>query len=116
MGGLVVKKAYTLGLSDPQYQNIMYNVRSIVFLATPHRGSAFAGTLNMLLSYSPLRHRPKVYITELERNSLSLQNINEEFRHVVSRLEIVSFFETVATKVGPREVVSRPPIFVFKAL
>jgi len=46
MGGLVVKKAYILGQSDPQYNGIVQSVRAIVFLSTPHRGTNLADLLN----------------------------------------------------------------------
>ena len=101
----MVKKAYILGVIDPQYQDLMKNVGAMVFLATPHRGSALADSLNMLLSYSPLNHSPKLYITELQKNSRTLHEINETFRHYASKVHIVSFFETVPTAVGPKRLV-----------
>jgi hypothetical protein len=100
MGGLVAKQSYILGLGDPQYRDIIDNLCSIVFLATPHRGSDFSVILNRILSISMFGHHPRRYIEELTRNSVSLQSINEQFRHVFGDLAIVSFFETQETVIG----------------
>jgi hypothetical protein len=105
MGGLVVKKAFILGLHDPAYRDIIDKFCGIIFLATPHRGSAFAESLNILLSYSPLKHSPKLYVAELQKNSHTLHEINEQFRHLVSKLSVVSFFETIQTTVGLKKLV-----------
>ncbi|KAL8818633.1 MAG: hypothetical protein Q9223_002770 [Gallowayella weberi] len=99
MGGLVVKKAYILGKSNQQYESIIANISAIVFLATPHRGSAFAATLNNILKASPTGSA-KNYVAELEKQSGSLQDINEQFRNICGSLELVSFHETIKTNIG----------------
>ncbi|MCJ1353732.1 MAG: hypothetical protein MMC33_003719 [Icmadophila ericetorum] len=99
MGGLVVKKAYIIGKSDPQYTDLVARISSIVFLATPHKGSAYAQTLNSILKVSPI-NSAKAYVAELEKNSSSLQDINEQFRHICAELELVSFYETLKTSIG----------------
>ena len=104
MGGLVVKKAYILGQSDPQYQDIVQSVRSIVFLSTPHRGTNLAELLNKILSVSLFNHSPKKYITELKQNSPALQDINELFRNIAPKLQIVSLYETQPTSIGPKKL------------
>ena len=71
----------------------------MVFLATPHRGSAFAAILNNILKASP-GGSAKNYVAELERQSGSLQDINEQFRNICGTLELVSFHETLRTHVG----------------
>ncbi len=71
----------------------------MVFLATPHRGSAFAAMLNNLLKASP-GGSAKSYVAELERQSDSLQDINEQFQNICGSLELVSFHETLKTNVG----------------
>jgi hypothetical protein len=45
------------------------------------------------------------------KNSITLQNLNEQFRHVAPRLDIVSFYETLPTPLGIKRarVVSRIP-------
>lgn len=34
------------------------------------------------------------------QNSFTLQKLNEQFRHIAPRLDIVSFYETLATPLG----------------
>jgi hypothetical protein len=72
----------------------------MVFLATPHKGTDFGETLNMILKMMP-GGCPKHYIAELEKNSASLNDINEQFRNVCCDLKLVSFHETRETKVAP---------------
>ncbi|KAI0156467.1 hypothetical protein GGR57DRAFT_82780 [Xylariaceae sp. FL1272] len=103
MGGLVVKKAYILGCHDPQYQDIVKTVCSIVFLATPHRGSGLAEILNRFLQISTVS--PKQYVTDLQKNSTRIRDINDQFRLHAPRMQIVSFFETMQTAVGPRKMI-----------
>jgi len=91
-----------LAQNDPIYQTVVDPVRAIIFLATPHGGSDLAETLNKMLSLSPFSQTPKHYITELGRNSITIQDINKQFKNLAHKLKIASFFETQATamKVG----------------
>lgn len=73
--------------------------RTIVFLATPHRGSDSAPVLNSILKLS-LSHAPRQYVEELQRNSGTLQYINEEFCQVADELDLYSFYETIKTTFG----------------
>ncbi|KAI0835352.1 hypothetical protein F5Y06DRAFT_138814 [Hypoxylon sp. FL0890] len=86
------------GQNDPQYESIIKAISGIIFLATPHRGTHLAETLNRILQ-STMITNPKQYISELAKNSLTLQRLNEQFRHIAPRLEIVSFYETRATSI-----------------
>ncbi|MCJ1388397.1 hypothetical protein MMC18_001244 [Xylographa bjoerkii] len=99
MGGLVVKKAYLLALQDETYRAIATRVKTMIFLATPHRGADNAHKLNNMQRIS-FAHGPKAYIDDLARNSQALQTINDDFRHVADRLELFSFYETVKTSVA----------------
>ncbi|KAK8000629.1 hypothetical protein PG990_013229 [Apiospora arundinis] len=74
-GGLVVKKAYILGKTDPQYTDM------ITRICSPRWGS-------------------KAFVADLEKNSGALQDINEQFRHMCGGLELVSFYETMKTSIG----------------
>jgi len=96
MGGLVVKKACLLVRQDAAFQDLAARFRTIVFLATPHRGSDGAHVINSVLRLS-FAHTSRHYVEELERNSTTLQYINEDFRHIAEKLELYSFFETVKT-------------------
>ncbi|KFY14348.1 hypothetical protein V492_02683 [Pseudogymnoascus sp. VKM F-4246] len=104
MGGLVVKKAYILGQNDIQYRDIVQATCSILFLATPHRGTNIAEILNRILQTSIFNHSPKQYISELQSNSPTLLEINDQFRHVATDLQIISFFETATTAIGPKKM------------
>ncbi|KAI7777971.1 hypothetical protein LA080_002883 [Diaporthe eres] len=96
--------AFILGQNDAHYKDIVQSVSGIIFLGTPHRGSNLAQVLNRVLQASVFNHSAKEYITELQRNSLTLQDINDQFRNIATDLSIVSFFETRPTTVGPRKM------------
>ena len=72
----------------------------MLFLATPHRGSAFAELLNdVILSTFPSLSR-KLYVAELASTAPSLQDINEQFRNVCEGLSLGSLYETQKTALG----------------
>lgn len=93
---LLSLQAYMQGQNDPVYQNIVNSISSIVFLSTPHRGTHLAETLNRILQVSFMTS-PTQFIAELAGGSQTLQKLNEQFRHVAPRLQIVSFYETRPT-------------------
>ena len=95
MGGLVIKKAYMLACQEAP--ELAQRIKSMVFLATPHRGSDSADLLHNILS---VPGRDKQYVNDLMRNSLSLQLINDDFRHVADQVLLWSFFEERPTAVG----------------
>ena len=99
MGGLVAKKAYLLGQNDETYQDVVRSMSAMIFLATPHRGSNLAEVLGRVLRafFQPSRE----FITELNKGSHTLEELNEQFRHVAPRLSIWSFYETLVTPIGP---------------
>lgn len=99
------RQAYILGSQDPQFCHIIDKVASIVFLATPHRGSDLAETLSKFLTAS--FQSPKQYIVELQKNSARISDINDQFKLYADRLDLVSFFETQPTSVaGLKKLVS----------
>lgn len=100
MGGLVAKKAYTLGKHDKRFAALISNVMGIIFLATPHRGSQYAKTLTNILAAAPIQAPPKSYITALQLQSPAIQDINEVFGHQCEGLVLVSFYETHPVKIG----------------
>lgn len=81
----------------------MSSIKAVLFLSTPHRGTDHAKTLNRVLKSSIL-HEPKTYVKELCRNSATIEELNESFRHHASKLRIFSFYETLATTVGFRDI------------
>lgn len=96
MGGLIVKEAYMQGKDDPKYAAIIKAITSIIFLSTPHRGTNLAETLNRILKVS-LVAKPMQFISELASGSQTVQKLNESFRHVAEKLQIISFYETRPT-------------------
>ena len=98
------------GQNDPNYETIIQAICAITFLATPHRGTNLAELLDRILR-SAFVTNSKQYISDLAKNSFTLQRLNEQFRHIAPRLDIVSFYETRATSIGLKgaRVVSRCP-------
>lgn len=90
MGGLVIKEAYILAKQDPQLRSVSGRFAAIYFLATPHRGADSAKTLRNILKFA----YDRLYIADLERNSVAIQVINDAFRHFSADLELWSFYET----------------------
>ena len=105
-----IAQAYMQGQNDPEYEAIIKAISAITFLATPHRGTNLAQTLNRVLQ-STMVNNPKQYITDLAKNSLTLQKLNEQFRHIAPKLDIVSFYETHPTSIGLKQarIVGLPP-------
>lgn len=99
MGGLVIKKAYILARQDLANQDFAQRIRCTFFLATPHRGSDSAKLLNNILRASGALSG-RQYITDLEKNSVSTQTINDEFRNFADELMLYSFYETTKTNLG----------------
>lgn len=87
------------GQNDPEYESIIKAISAVTFLATPHRGTNLAELLDRILR-STLISNSKLYVSELGRNSFTLQKLNEQFRHIAPRLDIVSFYETQSTSIG----------------
>jgi hypothetical protein len=46
----------------------------------------------------------KFYVAELESDSPTLQDINEQFRLVCKPLRLVSFYESLKTQIGTSRV------------
>lgn len=87
MGGLVVKKMLLLAKQDPAASNIAARIHSLFFLATPHRGSNLANTLNNLLKLA-VGHGPKSYVDNLYPDSEAITAINDQFRHAFQGIHL----------------------------
>jgi WD40 repeat protein len=94
MGGLVIKKAFIIAYQHQDFQDLSRRVRSIFFLATPHRGADLATTFSKLLSVSS-GARP--FVEDLHRNSIATQSINDEFPQYCGDLKLYSFYESQPT-------------------
>lgn len=100
MGGLVIKKTFILAQDIPSWK---HRIRSIFFLATPHRGSNYAAILKNILTVSGAAST-RQYVGDLTTSSQTLKLINEDFGKRAHDIEIYSFFETLKTKIGPTSV------------
>jgi len=107
---IVAIKAYLRGRNDKDYEGIVSQIRAILFLSTPHRGSNLADTLDKILSTSLTKSARKAYITELAKNSSTIEELNEDFRHQISNLDLYSFYELKSSVIkGSLSVcISRP--------
>ncbi|KAA8644438.1 uncharacterized protein ATNIH1004_008642 [Aspergillus tanneri] len=95
MGGLV---ACVVGQLDTKFNGIARSTCSILFLATPHKGSDCANILSRGLKFPLLPSRE--YVKELEEDARGLKQLNQEFQRIPN-LTIVSFYETIACTFGP---------------
>ncbi len=100
------------GQNDPAYGAIIKSISAIVFLSTPHRGTNLAETLNRILQVS-FSSSPMQFISELSAGSQTLQKLNEQFRHVAPKLDIISFYETRPT---PLAVFKKSQIVSIRAI
>ena len=91
MGGLVIKRAYIMAHQKEEFRPIAHRVRTIIFLATPHRGADLAQLLSKILSLSS---GPRPFVRDLHRNSLATQSINNEFPQYSQNLHLYSFYKT----------------------
>lgn len=89
------------GSMNDEYKDIVSKIKAVLFLSTPHRGTDLADILNKILSGSVFGHSPKDYVNELTKKSPTIDELNEQFRHHASKLQIFSFYETLTTTVGP---------------
>ncbi|MCJ1401865.1 hypothetical protein MMC11_005082 [Xylographa trunciseda] len=97
MGGLVIKRAYILAKQKEEFNVLADRVRTILFLATPHRGADIAQLLSKILNLST-GARP--FVADLHRNSIATQSINDEFPQYCQNLQLYSFYETLPISYG----------------
>ncbi|KAG8532551.1 uncharacterized protein KY384_002428 [Bacidia gigantensis] len=98
MGGLVIKKAYMLSKQAKCYDLLSQRIRTLYFLATPHKGSDSARLLKNILQ---MTNMSVPYVADLEKGSVAIQHINDEFCEFATDLDICSFYETKKLKYGP---------------
>jgi len=95
-----------MGYFNESFKDIIASVSAMVFLGTPHHGSNLAKVLNRLLAASIIGPSPKQYVAELAENSPTIEDLNEQFQSLPSKLRITSFYETRYTIIGFRKRVS----------
>ncbi|KAI9775307.1 MAG: hypothetical protein M1839_001291 [Geoglossum umbratile] len=102
MGGIVVKRALVVAHARKRFHGSTGDAtRSIVFMATPHRGSgkAYWGEMGRRLS-SLLRGAPPGTSTleEIRAFSAVLEDINADFTNIASAYNLVWFYKTIVEK------------------
>jgi hypothetical protein len=91
-------------LNSEEYSHLAAQVKAVLFLATPHRGTDLATTLNRTLSVLNQSARP--FITDLSKGSALIRDLNDSFQNHIHKLQIFSFFETLKTSFRVKNVVS----------
>lgn len=81
LGGLLVKQLlrHAMEMQNPYWQRIAKQVKSVVFLATPHRGSNLASVLSNIIGVlGALGTIPRITVSvkELEASAPALQDLN----------------------------------------
>ncbi|KAK1634044.1 hypothetical protein BDP81DRAFT_451981 [Colletotrichum phormii] len=99
MGGLVAKKAYLIATRDPTYEAIGKRIHTMFFLGTPHRGADSANFAKLVRQSAG--YGPKAFLDDLIPGSGSLQQINDDFRHVCHKINLWSFSESLPMSFGP---------------
>lgn len=100
MGGLLIKSIMVQAAQsdDPAIRRIAENSHAVMFLGTPHRGSAIA----KLKQHTSALVWPSVEVRELEENSTHLLHLNKTFLKTIAGLkkkpEIVSICEGIPTE------------------
>jgi WD40 repeat protein len=103
-GGLVAKRAYILSKQLKDYKDISERIKSIFFLATPHRGSNMAELLSSL--YTLGGSRP--FVDDLHPSSVMIESINDEFPLHCRNLQLYSFYETKPMSFGIKKAIIVP--------
>lgn len=111
-----ILQSYLMGQNNPDYSPLVAQIRSVIFLSTPHRGTNLSNILNGLLSVSLAGHTSKQYISDLNKNSAMIEDVNENFRNIAPQLQIFSFYETLETSVAFRSLVCLYPTTAYNSL
>ncbi|KAF8433173.1 WD40-repeat-containing domain protein [Terfezia claveryi] len=91
------------GDGDKRIRDISTKISGIIFLGTPHRGSSQAKMLNSLVSLLGRGGSGRAYLKDLTVNSALLQMLNDDFRHLATRINLFSFWEQKKTRIGSFE-------------
>lgn len=78
-------------------QRLHKRIRSIIFLATPHRGSNLGSVLKNIAAVSPIS---KPFLADVASKSISAQRIDDDFVRYTNGLSILSFYETLPMSIG----------------
>ncbi|KAL9059037.1 MAG: hypothetical protein Q9162_001425 [Coniocarpon cinnabarinum] len=94
-----------MGRNDDNFSRIIASISAMVFLGTPHRGSNLAKLLNKLLAVSRIGPSPKQYVADLAEDSSAIEELNDQFRNIPTKIEITSFYETRYSTAAYRKLI-----------
>jgi hypothetical protein len=89
------QKAIIEAYNNPEYASLSRDIAGVLFFGTPHQGSDLAGILNLVLNVS---FASRNFVKQLRPKSDALEAINNNFRHRVEEMKLISFFETENTR------------------
>lgn len=101
LGGLVVKQAIINTKLSTRFQALHKSTYSIMFFSTPHKDSDKANYAKMvagILSFFTGEPRNKELMDSLCKDSFFSTQSRDDFRRMVEKLKVVSFFETKPTE------------------
>ena len=97
LGGIVFKKALTLAVLVPDYKVLLGQVKAVVFMGTPHRGSRISSYVTPLTRIvNAALFTPAVRSTligSLQSLSRDLSEIAEMAAVPLSKIPAISFYE-----------------------
>ena len=101
--GLVTfSKALVYIRNDPQYVGLQGLTHAIIFLGTPHNGSAHASIGSTLANIARItfRRSARQVLQALEANSSALLDLTMSFKPLHAEVTLVSFCEQLPMSVG----------------
>ncbi|KAL9585984.1 MAG: hypothetical protein Q9212_001203 [Teloschistes hypoglaucus] len=111
LGGIVIKRALVSASALPVYDPVRRNIKAIVFMGTPHKGSRLSSYLtplsrivNGLIPTSPIRSD---LIGNLQVLSRALSEVTELSVQALNEITVVSFYEQKRLK-GVNSLVVEP--------
>ncbi|KAL2266766.1 hypothetical protein VTJ83DRAFT_6118 [Remersonia thermophila] len=96
LGGIIIKQALCIANIEPAFNDILSSTRGIVFFGTPHRGTDAAvwGETLARIKFAAFGARDlSDLFRALRPDGTDLMNVSEDFRPMVTRFAISSFFE-----------------------
>lgn len=110
MGGLVIKTLIQNGLSKgvQRYKNTVEQIRGVVFIGTPHKGSQLA----TLAKYLSLVLRTNTQVKNMQNHDPYLGSLNQQFLAYYNnppqgRVSVLTFAETQGVFLGKKIVGAR---------
>ncbi|KAI1376310.1 hypothetical protein F4677DRAFT_445568 [Hypoxylon crocopeplum] len=97
LGGIIVKRAIAYSHHNKTYEMIGKSTFGVAFFATPHNGDNIAeiGQVAAKIACSVLGSPEDNLLSALERGSVFLDAVTDDFRQFLQDFQILSFYETL---------------------